>query len=121
MANIRNIKYKLFVMSLVTFLTITIISTGIIDSAYASHKKVKVGCKDVALALITWAQSIPLVDDDDIAENEHLLSENGIKPSLYKHIVDDHLEDLLDDVDDKCKHLDDDIDDRLDKIKFRLP
>ncbi|MGE5635206.1 MAG: hypothetical protein ACM3VV_08230 [Deltaproteobacteria bacterium] len=40
-------------LPLVILLTIAIISAGFTNSAYAHSSKVKVGCKDVAFALIT--------------------------------------------------------------------
>jgi len=91
----------------------------VLGNAYADSSKVKVGCKDLALDLITWDQLYPLVDDDDIAENEHILNDEGIQPDTYTAIIDDHLNDLLDDFKDaKCKHVDKDIkeyiDDRVD-------
>jgi hypothetical protein len=120
MTNTTNVNYKFLAIPLAVMLATTILSGGFIITAYAHDKKVKVGCKDLALALITWDQMAPLVDDDDIAENEHVLNEHGIKPDLYQDIVDDHLEDLLDDVQDKC-NLNDNIDDMLDEVDFNLP
>jgi hypothetical protein len=46
--------------------------------------KVKVGCKDLAFALIMWDQLLPLVPNDDIAENEHQLNEDDIDPDTYQ-------------------------------------
>ena len=114
-------KYEFIVIPLIILMTITIVSTGFINHVYASHNSVKVNCKDLALALITWDQSIYLVDEDDIAENEHVLNEEGVEPDLYEDIVDEHLEDLLDKVQDKCNNLDNDIEEMLDEIDFDLP
>ena len=50
----------------------------------ASADRVKVGCKDLAFALITWDQLLPLVPEDDIAENEHQLNENGVNLTRIK-------------------------------------
>lgn len=94
----------------------------ILGSAYAdSSSKLKVGCKDLALALITWDQLYPLVDDDNIAENEHILNDEGINPDTYTAIIDHHLNDLLDDFEDaKCNHLGNDIKDYIDdRVDFK--
>jgi hypothetical protein len=100
-------------------LIISLVSTGFIDSAYGSHNKVKVGCKDLALTLITWDQMLPLVPEDDIAENEHQLNENGVEPDTYQDIIDRHINDLLDDID-RCD-LDDDIEEMVEDIDPELP
>jgi hypothetical protein len=65
---------QILVLPLAILLVFSIISIGLVESAYGSHKKVKVGCKDLAFALITWDQLLPLVPEDDIAENEHQLN-----------------------------------------------
>jgi hypothetical protein len=91
-----------------------------IASAFGSHNKVKVGCKDLALTLITWDQLLALAPADDIAENEHELNEKGVEPDLYKDIINRHLDDLLDDVD-ECNNLDDDIRDaRRHRSRFTI-
>lgn len=46
--------------------------------------RIKVGCKDLAFALITWDQLLPLVPEDDLAENEHQLNGNGVNPTRIK-------------------------------------
>lgn len=117
---------KFFVLPITLLLIISLVSTGFIDWAYGSHNRVKVGCKDLALTLITWDQMLPLVPEDDIAENEHQLNENGVEPDLYRDIINRHLEDLLDDIDDaldddKCDNLDNDIEEMIDDIDFDLP
>jgi hypothetical protein len=121
MTNAPNVNYKFFAIPLVVMLTITILSGGFIITGYAHNKKVKVGCKDLALSLITWDQLAPLVDSDDIAENEHILNDKGIHPDVYQDIVYHHLDDLLDDVQDKCNNLSDSIDDTVDDVDFNLP
>jgi hypothetical protein len=109
--------YKVLGIPLAILLITTIISIGFItNSAYAHGSKVKVGCKDLALALITWDSLYPLVDGETISEIEDDLDSEGIKPSLLNDIVDEHMEDLLDDFEDaNCKHLDDDIEEWIDR------
>jgi len=62
---------------------------------------------------------LPLVPEDDIAENEHQLNENDVKPDLYQDIIDRHINDLQDDID-KCD-LDDAIEDMVEEIDPELP
>ena len=90
---------QILVLPLAILLVFSIISIGLLESAYGSHNRVKVGCKDLALTLITWDQMLPLVPEDDIAENEHQLNENGVEPDTYQDIIDRHINDLLDDID----------------------
>lgn len=117
-----NHRYRL-APTLTVFLAIVIGSSAFIGIAFGSHNQIKVGCKDLALTLITWDQLFALVPSDDIAENEHELNENGVEPDFYEDIIDRHLEDLLDDIDDalddnKCNNLDNDIEEMLDDIDF---
>jgi hypothetical protein len=121
MSNAGNLKYKFFAIGLTTLLIVTIISTEFVGQVNASHRQITVGCKDLALALITWDQLVPLVPADDIAENEHVLNENGVEPDLYQDIIDNHLEDLLSDVKNKCHNLGNNIEDMLDEIDLELP
>ncbi|NOJ28816.1 MAG: hypothetical protein DA328_01455 [Nitrososphaeraceae archaeon] len=116
-------KFKIFGISVIILLAINVASTGFISSIYAVKKtqKVEVNCKDVALALITWAQSIPHVDSEEIADNEDYLSDHNVKPPEYEEIVDGYLEDLLDDVKDGCDNLSDGIQKMIDRLVFRLP
>jgi len=72
---------------------VLVTTTSIGSTAIAD--KVKVGCKDLAFALITWDQLLPLVPEDDIAENEHQLNENGVEPDTYQDIIDRHINDLM--------------------------
>jgi hypothetical protein len=115
-----NYDSKLFALSLTVLFSFALVSNGFIGSAFGSHNKVKVGCKDLALTLITWDQLLALAPADDIAENEHELNEKGVEPDLYKDIINRHLDDLLDDVN-KCNNLDDDIEEMLDDIDLDLP
>jgi len=115
-----NYHSKLFALSLTVLFSFALVSNGFIGSAFGSHNKVKVGCKDLALTLITWDQLLALAPADDIAENEHELNEKGVEPDLYKDIINRHLDDLLDDVD-ECNNLDDDIEEMLDDIDLDLP
>ena len=121
MNNTIKIDYKSFGLPLGILLIITMISSGVIDSVYAGHNKVKVDCKDLAVALITWDQLLSIGDPDDIAENEHILNEEGVEPDLYEDIIDKHLVDLLDEADHECNNLDNDIERLLDDIDFKLP
>ena len=113
-------------ISLAVLLTVTIISAGFttINYAYAHSSKVKnVGCKDLALTLITWDQLYFIGDGEEIAASEDDLAGDDIKPSLYKKIIDEHLEELLDDFEDaKCKHLDKDIKEYVERhVDFKRP
>jgi len=97
------------------FFLVTTTSIG----STAMADKVKVGCKDLAFALITWDQLLPLVPEDDIAENEHQLNENGVEPDTYQDIIDRHINDLLNDID-KCD-LNDAVEDMVEEIDPELP
>ena len=81
--------------------------------------RVKVGCKDLAFALITWDQLLPLVSEDDIAENEHQLNEHGVEPDTYQDIIDRHINDLLNDIN-KC-NLNDAVEEMVKDIDPELP
>jgi hypothetical protein len=85
----------------------------------ASADRVKVGCKDLAFALITWDQLLPLVPEDDIAENEHQLNENGVEPDTYQDIIDRHINDLLNNIN-KCD-LNDALEQMVEDIDPELP
>jgi len=97
------------------FVLVTIASIG----SAATADRVKVGCKDLAFALITWDQLLPLVPEDDIAENEHQLNENGVEPDTYQDIIDRHINDLLKDIN-KC-NLNDDVEEMVEDIDPELP
>ncbi|HEY7080377.1 MAG TPA: hypothetical protein VH500_11790 [Nitrososphaeraceae archaeon] len=85
----------------------------------ATADRVKVGCKDLAFALITWDQLLPLVSEDDIAENEHQLNEHGVEPDTYQDIIDRHINDLLNDIN-KC-NLNDAVEEMVKDIDPELP
>ena len=95
-----------------------LVATTLIGST-ASADRVKVGCKDLAFALITWDQLLPLVPEDDIAENEHQLNENGVVPDTYQEIIDRHINDLLNDIN-KCD-LNDAVEQMVEDIDPELP
>jgi hypothetical protein len=95
-----------------------LVGTNSIGSTAMAHK-VKVGCNDLALALITWDQLLPLVPEDDIAENEHQLNENGVEPDTYQDIIDRHINDLLHYIN-KC-NLNDDLEEMVEEIDPDLP
>jgi hypothetical protein len=121
MKKIFNMKYEFIGISLTTLLAVTIISTVSLGQVNASHRQVTVGCKDLALTMITWDQLLPLVAADDIAENEHALNENGVQPDLYQDIIDNHFNDLLSDLKNKCHNLGNNIEDMVDEIDPELP
>jgi hypothetical protein len=110
-----NAQKILSVMLIGTFVLVTIASIG----SAATADRVKVGCKDLAFALITWDQLLPLVPEDDIAENEHQLNENGVEPDTYQDIIDRHINDLLNDIN-KC-NLNDDVEEMVEDIDPELP
>lgn len=110
-----NAQKILSVILIGTFVLVTIASIG----SAATADRVKVGCKDLAFALITWDQLLPLVPDDDIAENEHQLNENGVEPDTYQDIIDRHINDLLNDIN-KC-NLNDDVEEIVEDIDPELP
>ena len=115
------INYKIIV-ALVVLLTTSVISTGFVNSADASHNSVKVDCKDLAMALITWDELLDAADDQDIVDIEHFLADEDVSQVLLKVLVDRHLDDLLDEVEDECNNLDNDIEDFLDDhVKFNVP
>lgn len=121
-----NSRHKFFASAIAILLAFGIISSSFAGSAYGNHNQVKVGCKDLALTLITWDQLLALAPADDIAENEHELNVKGVEPDLYEDIINRHLDDLLDDIDDaldddKCDNLDNDIEEMLDDIDLDLP
>lgn len=110
-----NAQKILSVILIGTFVLVTIASIG----SAATADRVKVGCKDLAFALITWDQLLPLVPEDDIAENEHQLNENGVEPDTYQDIIDRHINDLLNDIN-KC-NLNDAVEEMVEDIDPELP
>lgn len=115
------INYKEYKLLAVIVLVIAVPSSGIINSAFASNTKLNVDCKALALALITWDQLVAISNDDDIAENEHVLNDEHIEPDLYTNIVDDYLKPLLEQVNDGCTNYDDEVEELLDEISLELP
>lgn len=118
MKKICNFKYEFIGISMTTLLAVTVMSTVSLGQVNASHRQVTVGCKDLALTL---DQLLPLVPADDIAENEHVLNENGVHPDLYQDIIDNHFNDLLSDLKNKCHNLGHNIEDMVDEIDPELP
>lgn len=110
-----NAQKILSVILIGTFVLVTIASIG----SAATADRVKVGCKDLAFVLITWDQLLPLVPEDDIAENEHQLNENGVEPDTYQDIIDRHINDLLNDIN-KC-NLNDAVEEMVEDIDPELP
>ena len=114
-------KYTLIGLLLAILLTITIISAGLTNSAYAHGSKVKVGCKDLAIDLISWDELYKYIDIDDLIDIEDAFwNDNLVDPSSFDDIIDEHMEELLDDFEiANCKHLDDDLEDWIDdKVDF---
>ena len=91
------------------------------NSAYAKRDTVKVDCKDLAIALITWDQLLGTTNDDERTDIEDNLGDDGISNGLFKDYIDKHLNDLQDDVDDDCHHLKNEIEDYLDDNEFEIP
>jgi hypothetical protein len=97
---------------LATLLILTITTSGFTNSVFADGKKVKVSCIDLAIDLISWDGMYAYIDDDDLADLEDTFGDdNEVDPASFKDIIDDHMEDLLDDFEDKkCqKHIDKDL------------
>ena len=120
MNTLMNRYYRFFGITLAILLIITVFSSSFIDSAYASHNSVKVGCKDLAIALITWDQLLGVADEQDIVDIEHFLADEDVSQVLLKVLINRHLDDLLDETQDECKNLDNDIERVLDDIDFKL-
>jgi len=91
------------------------------NSAYAKHDTVRVDCKDLAIALITWDQILATTDDGERTDIEDNLGEDGIANGLFQDWIDKYLDDLADDVDDDCNHLKNEIEDYLDDMELEVP
>jgi hypothetical protein len=91
------------------------------NSAYAKRDTVRVDCKDLAMALITWDQLLQTTNDDERTDIEDGLGEDGISNGLFKDWIDRHLNDLQDDVNDDCNHLKKEIKNYLDDNEFEVP
>ncbi|HKQ20473.1 MAG TPA: hypothetical protein VJS91_00410 [Nitrososphaeraceae archaeon] len=101
-------------------LTITVLGNGF-NSVYAKHDTVRVDCKDLAIALITWDQLLAFTDSDERTDIEDNLGEDGVANGLFEDWIDKYLDDLVDDVDDGCNHLKNDIEDYLDDMELEVP
>ncbi len=75
--------YKLIGIPLAILLTVTIISAGFTNSAYAHGSKVKdVGCKDLAIDLVSWDALYEYIDDDDLtAIEDDFGDDNEVNPA----------------------------------------
>ena len=91
------------------------------NSAYAKRDTVRVDCKDLAIALITWDEMLGFTDDSQRTDIEDDLGDDGISNGLFKDYIHNHLDDLQDDVNDDCPHLKNAIKDYLDDNKFEIP
>jgi hypothetical protein len=91
------------------------------NSAYAKRDTVRVDCKDLAMALITWDQMLGTTDDGERTDIEDNLGDDGISNGLFKDYIHNHLDDLQDDVNDDCNHLKNEIEDYLDDNEFEIP
>lgn len=112
---------KLLGIPLAILLTITIISAGFANSAYAHGSKAKVGCKDLDIAIVSWDGLYKYIDLDDLTDLEDAFGDdNEVDPASLDDIIDEHMEELLDNFEDaNCKHLDDDLEDWIDdKVDF---
>jgi transcription termination factor NusB len=107
-------------IGIVILLTITAFGNGF-NYANANHDTVRVDCKDLAIALITWDQLLATTDDDVRTDIEDNLGEDGIANGLFQDWIDKYLDDLVDDVDDDCNHLKNDIEDYLDDMELEVP
>ena len=101
-------------------LTITAFGNGF-NPAYAKHDTVRVDCKDLAIALITWDQLLAMTDEDERTDIEDNLGEDGVANGLFHDWIDKYLDDLVDDVDDDCNHLKNDIEEYLDDMELEVP
>ncbi len=110
------------VQILALLLTTAIVSTGLANTVYAHGNKVEqVGCKDLAIALVSWDGLYKYIDLDDLTDLEDDFGDdNEVDPASFDDIVDDHMGDLLDDFEDaNCKHLDEDLEDWIEeKVDF---
>ncbi len=117
---IMNLKIATVVIGIGILLTITIFGNGF-NSAYAKHDTVRVDCKDLAIALITWDQLLGFSDASDRIEIEDNLGEGGIANGLFEDWIDKYLDDLVEEVHDHCSNLDSDIEDYLDDMELEVP
>jgi hypothetical protein len=115
-----DLKIIAVAMGIGILLTITAFGNGF-NSAYAKHDTVRVDCKDLAIALITWDQLLATTDDDERTDIEDNLGEDGVANGLFQDWIDKYLDDLVDDVDDDCNHLKSDIEDYLDDMELEVP
>jgi hypothetical protein len=70
-------KYTLIGLPLAIGLKITITSAGLTNSAYAHGSKVKVGCKDLAIDLISWDALYKYIDLDDLTDSEDVFCDDN--------------------------------------------
>lgn len=117
---IMSLKIIAVAIGIGVLLTITVFGNGF-NSAYAKHDTVRVDCKDLAIALITWDQLLATTDDDERTDIEDNLGEDGVANGLFQDWIDKYLNDLVDDVNDDCNHLKDDIEDYLDDMELEVP
>ncbi len=117
---IMSLKIIAVAIGIGVLLTITVFGNGL-NSAYAIHDTVRVDCKDLAIALITWDQLLATTDDDERTDIEDNLGEDGVANGLFQDWIDKYLDDLVDDVDEDCNHLKDDIEDYLDDMELEVP
>jgi hypothetical protein len=60
-------------------------------------------------------------EQDIVVDDEHELNEEGVESYLSKDIIDKHLENLLDEIEDECNNLDEDVERMISEIEFNLP
>lgn len=115
-------RLKVIAITIGIEILLTIITFGNgFNSVYAKHDTVRVDCKDLAIALITWDQLLATTDDDTRTDIEDSLGEDGIANGLFKDWIAKYLDDLVDDVDDDCNHLKNEIEDYLDDMELEVP
>ena len=117
---IMGLKIIAVAMGIGILLTITAFGNGF-NSAYAKHDTVRVDCKDLAIALITWDQLLATTDDDERTDIEDNLGEDGIANGLFQDWIDKYLDDLVEEVHDHCSNVDNDIEDYLDDMELEVP
>ena len=120
LTRIMGLKIVAVAIGIGILLTITAFGNGF-NSVYAKHDTVRVDCKDLAIALITWDQLLATTDADERTDIEDNLGEDGVANGLFQDWIDKYLDDLADDVDDDCNHLKNEIEDYLDDMELEVP
>ncbi len=106
--------HKILSVSLLAVMMVATVTSGAFGSVYADNNnhnnnnnndKVKVDCNDVGIALATLDIALGTLEEDQIENQlEPTLEEAEIASSLSD--IRDNLENVLDDVKDKCEDVD---------------